>query len=102
MPEYPNVPSLLERIATKAGTGGFYQLADFGINGAYCLDILCTKSAGAMCWRDKSILPELEPAEGALIGEPLVGSWPEMRALSPARSSGSRRPAVPAAARPRL
>ncbi|MET8724100.1 hypothetical protein [Streptomyces misionensis] len=29
---------LLERIATKTGKGGFYQLADFGINGAFHLD----------------------------------------------------------------
>ncbi|MGW5258307.1 hypothetical protein ACWERW_36225 [Streptomyces sp. NPDC004012] len=29
---------LLERIATKTGKGGFYKLADFGINGAFHLD----------------------------------------------------------------
>ncbi|WP_327328733.1 hypothetical protein OG735_41445 (plasmid) [Streptomyces sp. NBC_01210] len=29
---------LLEKIATKTGKGGFYKLADFGINGAFHLD----------------------------------------------------------------
>ncbi|MGW5068541.1 hypothetical protein ACWEQJ_20885 [Streptomyces cyaneofuscatus] len=29
---------LLERIATTTGKGGFYKLADFGINGAFHLD----------------------------------------------------------------
>lgn len=29
---------LLERIATKTGKGGFYKLADFGINGAFHMD----------------------------------------------------------------
>ncbi|MFD5372771.1 hypothetical protein [Streptomyces sp. NPDC127103] len=29
---------LLEKIATKTGKGGFYKLADFGINGAFQLD----------------------------------------------------------------
>ena len=29
---------LLERIATKTGKGGFYWLADFGMNGAFHLD----------------------------------------------------------------
>lgn len=31
--EYPKLPILLERIATKTGKGGFYKLADFGMNG---------------------------------------------------------------------
>ncbi|MGY1584694.1 hypothetical protein [Streptomyces sp. MN13] len=29
---------MLERIATKTGKGGFYKLADFGMNGALHLD----------------------------------------------------------------
>ncbi|MER5757724.1 hypothetical protein [Streptomyces sp. NPDC002082] len=29
---------LMENLATKTGTGGFYRLADFGINDAYALD----------------------------------------------------------------
>ncbi|MER6560531.1 hypothetical protein ABT300_22910 [Streptomyces sp. NPDC001027] len=29
---------LLEKIATKTGKGGFYRLADYGINGAFHLD----------------------------------------------------------------
>ncbi|MEW2289647.1 hypothetical protein [Streptomyces sp. NPDC047841] len=29
---------LLERIATRTGKGGFYKLADFGMNGAFHLD----------------------------------------------------------------
>jgi hypothetical protein len=29
---------LLEKIATKTGKGGFYKLADFGMNGAFHLD----------------------------------------------------------------
>ncbi|MET7695250.1 hypothetical protein ABZT06_46420 [Streptomyces sp. NPDC005483] len=29
---------VLEKIATKTGKGGFYKLADFGINGAFHLD----------------------------------------------------------------
>ena len=29
---------LLEKIATKTGNGGFYKLADFGMNGAFHLD----------------------------------------------------------------
>ncbi|MFE5550223.1 hypothetical protein ACFQ71_41765 [Streptomyces sp. NPDC056534] len=29
---------LLEKIATKTGRGGFYKLADFGMNGAFHLD----------------------------------------------------------------
>ncbi|MEV7129672.1 hypothetical protein [Streptomyces sp. NPDC093260] len=36
--QYPNLPILLERIATKTGKGGFYKLADFGMNGAFHLD----------------------------------------------------------------
>jgi hypothetical protein len=31
-------------LATKAGKGNFWRLADPGINGAYCLDILCTNA----------------------------------------------------------
>ncbi|MCZ9344106.1 hypothetical protein NGM37_40805, partial [Streptomyces sp. TRM76130] len=37
------------------------------------LDVLCTKSAGAVRWCEESILRELESSEGALIGEPLIG-----------------------------
>ncbi len=29
---------LLEKLATKTGKGGFYKLADFGMNGAFHLD----------------------------------------------------------------
>ncbi|AWL36551.1 hypothetical protein B9S66_30855 (plasmid) [Streptomyces sp. SM17] len=36
--ECPNLPILLERIATKTDKGGFYKLADFGMNGAFHLD----------------------------------------------------------------
>jgi hypothetical protein len=36
--EYPNLPILLEKLATKTGKGGFYKLADFGMNGAFHLD----------------------------------------------------------------
>ncbi|MFJ4966750.1 hypothetical protein ACIP6P_30585 [Streptomyces sp. NPDC088729] len=36
--EYPNLPTLLEKIATKTGKGGFYQLASHGMNGAFQLD----------------------------------------------------------------
>lgn len=36
--EYPSLPILLEKIATKTGKGGFYKLADCGLNGAFQLD----------------------------------------------------------------
>ncbi|MFJ3723182.1 hypothetical protein ACIPYQ_11495 [Streptomyces sp. NPDC090045] len=40
--EYPNLP-ILERLATTTGKGNFFRLADHGLNGAYALDLLCTK-----------------------------------------------------------
>lgn len=36
--EYPNLPTVLEKIATKTGNASFYKLADFGMNGAFHLD----------------------------------------------------------------
>lgn len=36
--EYPNLPILLEKIATKTGKGDFYRLASHGMNGAFHLD----------------------------------------------------------------
>src|SRR5829696_7254940 len=36
--EYPKLPILLERVATKTGKGGFYKLASHGMNGAFHLD----------------------------------------------------------------
>ncbi|MEU9397691.1 hypothetical protein AB0D86_47955 [Streptomyces sp. NPDC048324] len=35
--EYPNLP-ILHRIAKATGKERFFKLADFGMNGAYCLD----------------------------------------------------------------
>ncbi|MGW3654690.1 hypothetical protein ACWD6R_02760 [Streptomyces sp. NPDC005151] len=39
---------VLEKLADKTGKANFYRLADFGMNGAFHLDILCTKSAFAV------------------------------------------------------
>ncbi|AKL71208.1 MULTISPECIES: hypothetical protein [Streptomyces] len=36
--EYPNLPTLLEKLADKTGKGGFYRLDSHGINGAFHLD----------------------------------------------------------------
>ncbi|MFG2236149.1 hypothetical protein ACGFNX_40205 [Streptomyces sp. NPDC048723] len=35
---------VLEQLADKTGKGNFFRLADRGLNGAYALDLLCTKS----------------------------------------------------------
>lgn len=42
--EYPNLP-ILHRLAEATGKGRFAKLADFGINGSYCLDLLCTNNS---------------------------------------------------------
>ncbi|MFB8314703.1 hypothetical protein ACFC5T_40295 [Streptomyces sp. NPDC055961] len=36
---------LLHRLAKATGKERFYKLADHGMNGSYCLDLLCTNSA---------------------------------------------------------
>ncbi|MGW7458355.1 hypothetical protein [Streptomyces sp. NPDC054797] len=38
--------SLLQRLAEATGKKNFFNLSDFGMNGSYCLDLLCTKSRG--------------------------------------------------------
>ncbi|WP_443333623.1 MmyB family transcriptional regulator [Streptomyces sp. CB00455] len=64
---------MLEKLADKTGKGGFYRLADFGINGAFHLDVLCTNAEGAERSRERLVLRKSEPSEGALVCKPLIG-----------------------------
>ncbi|MEU9031880.1 hypothetical protein AB0D46_31045 [Streptomyces sp. NPDC048383] len=72
-PEYPNLPTLLEKIATKTGKGNFYRLTSHGLNGAFHLDVLCTNAEGAERSRERLVLRKSEPSEGALVCKPLIG-----------------------------
>ncbi len=52
--EYPNLPTLREKLADKTGKTSFRQLASHGMNGAFHLDILCTNSGGTEHPREMS------------------------------------------------
>jgi hypothetical protein len=62
-------PLRLDRRLRMVGEVGLDVVAG---GGAAHFDLPRTKSAGAVRWREESILRELEPSEGALIGQPLI------------------------------